>query len=71
MNSVHLPQKDQNRAVLEMEMQLVRVFEILREKVCLLSRFLVNRTVDSRLSKKESCSTWRGLCVGTGFGEFR
>ena len=37
----------------------------------LLSRFPGFRTVGSRRAKKQSCSTQQGLCVGTGFGEFR
>ena len=45
-------------------------FVIFRERECILSRFPVNRTIDFRQSKKESCSTQRGLRVGTGFEEF-
>ena len=37
----------------------------------LLSRFSGFRIVGSRRAKKQSCSTQQGLCVGTGFGEFR
>ena len=37
----------------------------------LLSKFLTNPTVGSLRDKKGSCSTRRGLCVGTGFKEFR
>ena len=37
----------------------------------LLSRFPGFRTVGSRRAKKKSCSTQQGLCVGTGFREFR
>ena len=37
----------------------------------LLYRFSGFRTVGSRLANKQSCSTWQGLRVGTGFGEFR
>ena len=37
----------------------------------LLSRFLGVRTVGSRRSKKQSCSTLQGLRVGTDFVEFR
>ena len=36
-----------------------------------LSKILGDRTVGILRSKKESCSTWRGLHVGTGFREFR
>ena len=36
----------------------------------LLSRLSGNPTVDSLRDKKESCSTRRGLLVGTGFREF-
>ena len=43
---------------------------VLREKDLLLSRFPGDPTVGSLLSKKESCSTRRGLRVGTGFKEF-
>ena len=42
-----------------------------RERECLLSRFLVNQTVGFQRSKKESCSMWRGLRVGTGFEKFQ
>ena len=42
-----------------------------REKEPLLSRFAGNPTVGSLRDKKESCSTRRGLRVGTGFEEFR
>ena len=37
----------------------------------LLSRFSDFQTVGLRRTKKQSCSTWQGLRVGTGFGEFR
>ena len=36
----------------------------------LLSSFPANPTVGSLRDKKESCSTLRGLCLGTGFREF-
>ena len=36
-----------------------------------LSRFPGFRTVGSRRAKKQSCSTRKGLRVGTGFGDFR
>ena len=47
-------------------------FEIrfLRESVFLLSKFLRNPTVGSLRDKKESCSTRRGLRMGTRFREF-
>ena len=37
----------------------------------LLSRFHGFRTFGSRRAKKQSCSMWQGLRVGTGFVEFR
>ena len=37
----------------------------------LLSRIVGDPTVGSRQDEKESCSTRGGLCVGTGFKEFR
>ena len=37
----------------------------------LLSRFPDFRTVGSHRAKKQSCSMWQGLRVGTGFVEFR
>ena len=41
------------------------------ERECLLlSRFLNDPIVGSLRDKKESCSTRKGLCVGTGFREF-
>ena len=43
---------------------------IFRESVFLLSRFLNFPTVGSLRDKKKSCSTRRGLCVGTRFKEF-
>ena len=41
-----------------------------RESVFLLSRFLNDPTVGILWDKKESCSTRRGLRVGTRFSEF-
>ena len=41
-----------------------------RERVFLLSKFLGDPTVGSLRNKKESCSTRRGLRVGTRFREF-
>ena len=45
-------------------------FLFLRERE-LLSRIVGDPTVGSRRNEKESCSTRRGLRVGTGFKEFR
>ena len=45
------------------------IFFLKREK--LLSKFPVDPTVIILRDKKESCSTQRGLCVGSGFREFR
>ena len=42
-----------------------------REKVRLLSKFSADLTVGNRRDKKGSCSTRRGLRMGTGFREFR
>ena len=39
--------------------------------MCILSRFPAIRTVGSRRSKKQSCSTQRGLHVDTDLVEFR
>ena len=52
-------------AMLEMEFLAFK-----REKDLLLSRFLGDPTVGFRRSKKESCSTQRGLRVGSIFGSF-
>ena len=41
-----------------------------REREHLLSRFVADRTVGFRRSKKQSCSTRRELRVGTDFVEF-
>ena len=46
-------------------------FFIFRERRCVLSRFPVIRTVDSRRSMKKSCSRRRGLRVDTDLVEFR
>ena len=46
------------------------VFEFFLERERLLSRIPANPTVGSLRDKKESCSTWRGLGVGTRFREF-
>ena len=48
----------------------VSSFLFLRERK-LLSRIVGDPTVSSRRDEKESCSTQRGLRVGTGFKEFR
>ena len=50
---------------------LAVVGDFVLERERLLSRFLGDPTVGTRRDKKESCSTHRGLCVGTGFGSFR
>ena len=42
----------------------------LLEGETLLSRIPVNPTVGSLRDKKERCSTWSGLRVGTGFVSF-
>ena len=42
----------------------------MRERERLLSRFTGDPTVGSLRDKKERCSTWRGLRVGTVFREF-
>ena len=39
--------------------------------MCLIFRFSAIQTVGSRRSKKQSCSTQRGLRVGTDLVEFR
>ena len=39
--------------------------------MCLLSRLSCDPTVRIFRDKKESCSMWRGLRVGSGFWEFR
>ena len=44
---------------------------VFREREWLLFRIPADRTVGFRRSKKENCSTRRGLCVGTDFVEFR
>ena len=41
------------------------------ERECLLSKFLPDPTVGGLRGKKESCSTRKGLRVGTRFKEFR
>ena len=43
----------------------------LEKERALISRFSANPIVGSLRDKKESCSTPRGLRVGTGFKEFR
>ena len=44
--------------------------DFLLERERLLSKFSTDPTVSSLRDEKESCSTWRGLRVGTGFEEF-
>ena len=46
------------------------IFEFFLERERLLSSFPTNPTVGSLRDKKESCSTRKGLRVGTGFREF-
>ena len=46
-------------------------FLVFSERERLLSRFLANPTVEILRSNKESCSTQRGLHVGSDFEEFR
>ena len=41
-----------------------------RESVFIFSKFLRDPTVDGLRDKKESCSTMKGLRVGTRFKEF-
>ena len=56
-----------------MEMKTKLAVAILRfslEREKLLSKNRGDPTVDSLRDKKENCSTWRGLRVGTGFREF-
>ena len=56
----------------ENEMQNVKMEFLIfkREKDLLLSRFLGDLTVEILRGKKESCSTHRGLRVGSDFEEF-
>ena len=46
-------------------------FLVFLEREPLLSRLPGNWIVGILRSKKESCSTWQGLRVGSGFKEFR
>ena len=48
----------------------VEGFEFFLETEHLLSRFLGDSTVGIRRDKKESCSTHRGLCVGSVLRSF-
>ena len=50
---------------------LLEVCFRVRERERILSKILGDPTVEILRSKKESCSTRRGLCVGSGFKEFR
>ena len=52
-------------------MQWAAEMEFLERERRLLSKISRDPTVDSLRDKKESCSTWRGLRVGTRFKEFR
>ena len=47
-----------------------RFFILFLEREPLLSSFSANPTVEILRGKKESCSTHRDLCVGTGFRIF-
>ena len=51
-------------------MQKVGNGDFLLERERLLSRIVGDPTIDSLRDKKESCSTRRGLRVGTRFREF-
>ena len=51
-------------------MQEVLDLIFFRERVVLLSRIVRDPTVSGFRDKKESCSTWKGLRVGTRFREF-
>ena len=62
--------KDQKRAECWRIDAVVGVFFIFLEREHLLSRISADRTVGSRRSKKESCSTRRGLRVGTDLVEY-
>ena len=64
-------QKREKRAEEEGAGQRSRFLRFFLERERLLSSFPVNPTVGSRRDKKGSCSTRRGLRVGTGFKEFR
>ena len=52
-------------------MQWAVEMEFLERERRLLSKISSDPTVGSLREKKESCSTQRGICVGTGFKEFR
>ena len=70
MNSVHLLQKTKNGQ--NAGGQAVAGYLIFyREREWLLSRIPADRTVGSRRSKKQSCSTLRGLRVDTNLVEFQ
>ena len=73
LNSIHLLQIETNSKNVIWEKPVATVTEnggFWRENLKLLSRIPANPTVDSLRDKKESCSTQRGLRVGTGFMEF-
>ena len=63
-------QNGHNQAVLEMGSSGWNFLVLEREREPLLSRIVADRTVGFRRSKKESCSTQRGLCVSTNLVEF-
>ena len=49
---------------------VAKKMEFFLERERFLSRIPANSTVGSLRDKKESCSTWKGLRVGTGFVSF-
>ena len=55
----------------ERKLDVVAYFEGFRESLWLLSRNTRNRTVGFCWSRRQNCSTHRGLRVGSGFGSFR
>ena len=54
------------RGVLQRKLNLI----FFRERVVILSKIVGDLTVDGFRDKKESCSTQKGLRVGTRFREF-
>ena len=72
LNSGLLIQKETKNVQRRNDVQKARFFIFFRESVCnFLSKISANRTVGFLRAKKESCSTRREQCVGTGFLEFR
>ena len=73
LNSTHLLQIETKSKNVIWEKPVAAITEnggSWRENLKLLSRIPANPTVDNLRDKKESCSTRRGLHVGTGFIEF-